>query len=75
MTAYLHPGDQIHLAFPISGVLYGREAEAEAKRLHDEFTALYARLGVNIVQSTASSQLTAPVVVAVFRAETGEATQ
>lgn len=67
MTAYLQPGDQIHLAFPISAGLFPSEANAEAQREHDQFAANYAKLGVTVVTSSANSALTAPVVVAVFR--------
>jgi len=67
MTAYLQPGDQIHIAFPVSGSLYPDAARAEAERTHADLTATYAKLGVTVVTSSANSALTAPVVVAVFR--------
>lgn len=67
MTAYLQRGDKIHIAFPVSSMLYGRELESrvleDAKRLTDAF----AMHGVTVTSYSANSALPGPVVVAVFR--------
>lgn len=41
---------------------------AEGERLKAEFDALYANFGVTITSLSCNGALTAPVVVAVFRA-------
>jgi len=67
VTAYLQPGDRIHLAMPLDGRLLPHEVQAETERIYAEQRAYYADHDVNVVQLSASSALTAPVVVAVFR--------
>ena len=67
MTAYLQPGDHIHIACPISPVLYGDEVQREGHRLHAEYSAFYARYGITVDMTTTNSQLYQPVVVAVIR--------
>ena len=69
MTAYLQPGDRIHLAVPISPALQGRAAQDEGARVHTEYVQFYARYGVTVEMTTTigNPALTAPVVVAVFR--------
>lgn len=72
MTAYLKPGDKIWLAFGMnSGVTdYEKEKGMEQARKDAEtFTQVFADLGVTIVNWSANSALTHPVVVAVIRNE------
>lgn len=71
MTAYLKPGDKIHLAMTIgAGTLEAREQET--RKLKAELTAFYAEQGVELLMLTTTSTsatIYPPTVVAVFRAE------
>ncbi len=67
MTAYLQPGDRIHLAFQASDHPNAAKAEAQVKDDARDFTAAYAQQGVTVETWSANSALTHPVVVAVFR--------
>lgn len=70
MTAYLQPGDQIHLVWPSTG-----DQERDKKEVED-LRAAYGQLGVNVAIATISGSFTqegrpvglpTPLVVAVFR--------
>jgi hypothetical protein len=63
----LHPGDSIHLAFPVSPVLYGRERDEYVAGQNRQWIDFYASFGVTVAAVSWNSQLAAPVVVAVFR--------
>lgn len=63
MTAILRSGDKIHIAF---GVDTGT-TKVRAEEVAQDYLNMYSRLGVTIVQWTASTALTAPVIVAIFR--------
>ncbi len=68
MTApILHPGDEIHLAVPISPMLCGRELESAMTAARVELETQYGRYDVTIGAVSYSSRLDRPVVVAVFR--------
>lgn len=69
MTAILQPGDKIHLAFGLGTTdLKGNELHKFAESELQQYVRSYGKQGVQVVQWTASSALTAPVVVAIFRA-------
>lgn len=63
----LQRGDAIHLALPITSGLYGSDLRDEANRSSAEQVAFYATMGVTVAQTTWSTGLSAPVIVAVFR--------
>lgn len=67
MTAYLQPGDEIHLAFPVSATKHGMALEAEIQQNMSHFNELYDRKGIKIISFSYNSDLTHPFVVAVFR--------
>ena len=73
MTAYLQPGDKIHIAFPVTShpglmpIEANRLMAAELAAVKKDFTELYGKQGVEIAMVTGWSTITAPVVVAVFR--------
>ncbi len=68
MTAYLQPGDQIHLCVPISsGHLTKASADAEAKTHADTLTELCERHGVTVVSWSGNPALSHPVASLVFR--------
>lgn len=72
MTApILQPGDRIHLAFPVSPMLVGRELDARIREAQAGFTEGYGHHGVTITTFSWSSALTHPTVVAVFRPAAG----
>lgn len=68
MTAYLKPGDKVWLAFPMN---QGEKEEAKRQASLDAqfFTNNFATMGVTVVNWSANSALTHPVIVAVFRDE------
>jgi hypothetical protein len=67
-TAYLEPGDQVYVAVPVSPVHHTREAAyAEGKQLADAIAIDFAQHGVTVAHWSAHSQLSHPVIVAVFR--------
>lgn len=67
MTAYLQPGDEIHLAFGVSATKYGPDLDAEVAERMSQFNEAYNHKGVKIISFNYSSSLTHPVVVSVFR--------
>lgn len=67
MTHVLYPGDQIHLAMPFNA---SNATDAEFERMANEARKVYREHGVQIPWVSFNSNLTAPVVVAVFRAAT-----
>jgi len=72
MTAYLKRGDRIHLAFPISPTLWGTALDDAVKDALHSLIEGYAAQGVTVVTYSASSSITHPTVVAVFRDEPSE---
>ena len=69
MTAYLRPGDKVHVAFPIPPGLSVEEGRRVAQERSDGLIEGYARQGVKVVVIDACDVLTHVVVVAVFREE------
>lgn len=69
MTAYLQPGDRIHLAIPVTPGLPGDQAAEEAEHTRAQYEQEFHDRGVTITGVTANPALTHPVVVAVFRDE------
>lgn len=69
MTAYLQPGDIIHLAMPIDRRLRGGEIDAHVKKVNEEMAGFYGSLGVTVSMASYNSELTHPVVVAVIRSK------
>jgi hypothetical protein len=66
MTAYLRPGDKIHLVIPkafVHGVLDGTARNLALSR------EAYGALGVEIFDYDVSGEIDAPVIVAVIRAD------
>lgn len=60
MTAYLKPGDKIHIAIGIAN-------PAEMAVKYDEVCRMYELMGVEVLGGTGSTLLSHPVVVAVVR--------
>lgn len=71
MTAYLQPGDKIHLAIPIPPTLHGPALHAAVEDARQTYAATYAQHGIEVTYFDVSTALPAPVVVAVFRATPG----
>lgn len=71
MTAYLQPGDSIHLAIPMTVKLAGPDME-ETTRLANELTAFYNSKGIHVAKCTAGPITTHPQVIAVFRRAAAE---
>lgn len=69
VTAYLQPGDTIHLAMPIDGSLWGDVREAYVNKTNGEMAGFYGSLGVTVSMASYNSGLTHPVVVAVIRSK------
>ncbi len=67
MTAYLQPGDKIHLAFGIDSNLTYPEKVKQAESNARTLIAQYADLGVEVVLWSANNVLAHPVVVSVIR--------
>lgn len=67
MSVVLQRGDKIHLAFGVRSGLSPDEFAKESTKLHGEYAAAYASMGVEIVISTGSETIVQPVVVAVIR--------
>jgi hypothetical protein len=67
VTPILQRGDKIHLAFGLSGNLTPPEAFFEAQKAITTIKENYREQGVEIVEWTANTGLTHPVVVAIFR--------
>lgn len=66
MTAYLQPGDKIHIAFPISANI-GETLPEASRRMHGEIAAMYAQMNVQLIGSSGNTTLNHPVIVAVIR--------
>jgi hypothetical protein len=70
MSTILQQGDKIHLAVPISPTHDTPEAaHAEATRTATDLGTAFATQGVTILSWSGHSQLSHPVIVAVFRGE------
>lgn len=72
MTAYLQPGDRIHIAFSIGTLEYvstltSDEVKERVKEFSDELTRMYRLMGVHVVGTTSSTAVDHPVVVSVVR--------
>lgn len=67
MTAYLQPGDEIHIAFGVSATKYGIDLDKEVAQRMRQLNEAYDHKGVKIISFSYNSLLTHPVVVAVFR--------
>lgn len=67
MTAYLQPGDRIHIVIPFSRDEYGHPNPAAVEKDAAALIALYAAQGVTVISWMANSGLDAATVVAVFR--------
>lgn len=69
MTAYLQPGDKIHIAFPITFVtgMIQEDIDLSVAQAHQEITDMYALMDVKVVATSSSITLTHPVVVSVVR--------
>ena len=67
MSVILHPGDHIHLAFPVSPSMTAREVDEYVTQQRRQWIDFYAHYGVTVASVSWNSQLAAPVVVAVFR--------
>jgi hypothetical protein len=67
MTAYLQPGDKIHLAIPVDSNQTRDGILRQAKDSAESYIKDYARMGVEIVIWTANSTLNHPLVVSVIR--------
>lgn len=69
MTAYLQPGDKIHIAFPVaSGFFEAGELDRIVAEVNRQLTEMYALMGVEVVGTSSSPTLTHPVIVSVVRA-------
>lgn len=66
MTAYLQPGDKIHIAFPLSANI-GETLPEASRRMHAELVAMYAQMNIELIGSSGNTMLSHPVIVAVFR--------
>lgn len=66
MTAYLQPGDKIHIAFPLSANI-GETLPEASRRMHAELVAMYAQMNIELIGSTGNTTLSHPVIVAVIR--------
>lgn len=66
MTAYLQPGDKIHIVFPLSSNI-GESLPDASRRIHAEYCAMYNQVGVELIGSTGNTTLNHPVIVAVIR--------
>lgn len=66
MTAYLQPGDKIHLAFPLSANI-GETLPEASRRMHAELVAMYAQMNIELIGSSGNTTLSHPVIVAVIR--------
>ena len=68
IPAYIQPGDHVYVAIPVSPSHRTLEAAiAEGKQQADGLEATLAHYGVTLAGWSSHSQLTHPVVVAVFR--------
>lgn len=69
MTAYLQPGDKIHVAFPITFVtgMIQEDIDLSVAQAHQEIIDMYGLMDVEVVATSSSTTLTHPVVVSVVR--------
>lgn len=70
MTAYLQPGDKIHVAFPITVLSHWDQTDVNTfvAQGGKYLTDMYAKMGVEVVGWSSSTTLDRPTVVAVIRA-------
>lgn len=62
MTAYLQPGDKIHVACYL-------ENEYDAPKVLEDLKAIYNQMGVAIFAFSGANNIKEPVVVSVIRTE------
>ncbi len=67
MTAYLQPGDKIHIAFGLNGLLSAPEQQKQFNDSFELFKQQYGYHGVKVVVAAGSTSLTHPVIVSVIR--------
>lgn len=69
MTAYLKPGDKVHIVYPLVTNLSRAETEKSNEDLVRGFTKIYARMGITAVECTGVIGLKQPYIMAVVRDE------
>jgi hypothetical protein len=69
MTAYLSPGDKIHLALPIDGTIGPDKARENFLADQELLKGLYGAMGVTIEVWSGHTSLAVPTVVSVIQAE------
>ena len=67
MTAYLQPGDKIHIAVGINSTNSVADANQQTRDQLKTFEQAYGAIGVGILTITGTPGLLAPVIVAVIR--------
>lgn len=67
MTAYLQPGDKIHIAVGINSTHSVADANQQTRDQLKTFEEAYGAIGVSILTITGTPGLLAPVIVAVIR--------
>lgn len=67
MTAYLQPGDKIHIAVGINTTHSVVDANQQVRDQLKTFEEAYGAIGVGILTITGTAGLLAPVIVAVIR--------
>lgn len=67
MTAYLQPGDKIHIAVGINSTHSMADADQQTRDQLKTFEQAYGAIGVGILTITGTPGLLAPVIVAVIR--------
>lgn len=67
MTAYLQPGDKIHIAVGINSTHSVADANRQTRDQLKTFEQAYGAIGVGILTITGTPGLLAPVIVAVIR--------
>lgn len=67
MTAYLQPGDKIHIAVGINSTHSVADANQQTRDQLKTFEQAYGAIGVGILTITGTPGLLAPVIVAVIR--------
>ena len=71
MTAYLQPGDKIHIAVGINETTSVQDANRQTRDQLKTFEKAYGAVGVSILTITGTPGLLAPVIVSVIREGVG----
>lgn len=66
MTAYLEPGDKIHICFSVPQGS-ADEMDAATEQVFKELCTMYANMGVVVAGGTGCTNLANPMVVSVVR--------